>query len=189
MTKAAELSLPTLSCNPTFPGICAIHNPLSNQLILANRIMIPPLTTSTTSLCWTMGFTSGPKGKRNVSVWLFLSFFKCENLWVVYWVLLKQQQFASLDCLYCCVNAKQVRNLKYTSNKMLTRLRLTPPVLCGSQCGGSCPQRMSAHETAPTPAGPAWGSWLRNQTGYGSGPHAYGSEWSSSLIHPHPAPP
>lgn len=59
---------------------------------------------------------------------------------------------------------------------MLTRLTLTAPVLCGLLCGGSCPQRRSARGTAPTPAGPAWGSWLRSQTADESVPHACGSE-------------
>lgn len=51
---------------------------------------------------------------------------------------------------------------------METRLRLTPVVLCGLRCGGSCPLKRSVRGTTPTQAGPAWDSWLRSQTEDGS---------------------
>lgn len=60
--------------------------------------------------------------------------------------------------------------------KNVNKPRLTALGLLGLWCGGSCPQRRSAHGTAPTPAGPAWGSWLRRQTEDGSVPRACGSE-------------
>lgn len=62
----------------------------------------------------------------------------------------------------------------FTRSVIGLQSRLTAPVQCGLQFGGSCPQRRNAHGTAPTPAGPAWCSRLRSQTEDGSELHVYG---------------
>lgn len=80
-----------------------------NQLILVNRIMVLLLTTSMTSLCWT---GAGPKGKWTVSVWVLVSVVMS----VVYWV------------LSVC-----------TQSVIGLQSRLTAPVWCGLQFGGSRP--------------------------------------------------